>query len=71
VPKEQAKMEAQLNQLSQEKTHIEQFGQDLDDDLFDGVIIPSSSRLLEFKREMQQQKQSLHLETIRIDAEIA
>ena len=64
-------MEAQLNQLSQEKTHIEQFGQDLDDDLFDGVIIPSSSRLLEFKREMQQQKQSLHLETIRIDTEIA
>lgn len=57
--------------MKKEKTQIEQFGQDLDQNLFEGVDkvqdgVAAFSRLSKFKKDIEHEKQTVQLEALRI-----
>ena len=69
IPNERAKVTSKIAQLQKEKEQIDAFSQDLDLNLFEGVdkdSVAAFSRLNQFKKEIQHEKQTVHLEGMRI-----
>jgi hypothetical protein len=53
--------------LTKEKQHLDDFEQDLDGGLFEGIQhLGAFSRLADFKKDMQHEKQRLQIESIKI-----
>lgn len=69
IPREVAKVKRELQQLDSEIAAINDFSQEMTNDLFKGVDVDDSKIMMEFMSDMKQESKKLKLETLRLQNE--